>query len=139
MKRLHLHIGVKDLDASIRFYSALFGAEPIKTKDDYAKWMLDDPRVNFAISTRVAKGIDHLGVQVDTAAELDELRNNIKAAESSMFDEGESLCCYARSEKSWVKDPSDIAWECYQTMEDIQLFANKTSTESDGSACCSMA
>ena len=124
MKRMHIHVGVERLDESIRFYSALFGAQPAKTRDDYAKWMLDDPRINFAISTRADKaGVDHLGLQVDEDCELEELRARLKSAELSVFDEGETLCCYARSDKSWVMDPAGIAWEAYKTMEDVQLFA----------------
>jgi catechol 2,3-dioxygenase-like lactoylglutathione lyase family enzyme len=132
MKRMHIHVGVESLDDSIRFYSALFGAQPVKTRDDYAKWMLDDPRVNFAISTRPGKaGIDHLGLQVDEDGELEELRARLKNAEMSVFDEGETLCCYARSDKSWVQDPAGIAWEAYRTMEDVQFFAG------EGDSCAS--
>ncbi len=134
MKRMHIHVGVESLDDSIRFYSALFGAQPVKTRDDYAKWMLDDPRINFAISTRAEKaGIDHLGLQVDEDCELEELRARLKSAEMSVFDEGETLCCYARSEKSWVKDPAGIAWEAYKTMEDVQFFAGAATIEDNQS------
>ena len=126
MKRLHIHIGVDNLDESIRFYSTLFGAAPIKTKSDYAKWLLDDPRVNFAISTRArTKGIDHLGIQVDDEAELAEVRERFKGGDMAVADEGETVCCYARSEKSWIQDPSGIAWEAYRTMEDAQLFSGE--------------
>lgn len=136
MKRMHIHVGVERLDESIRFYNALFGAEPVKTRDDYAKWMLEDPRVNFAISTRAAKtGIDHLGVQVEEDSELEELRARLKSAETSVFDEGETLCCYARSDKSWVQDPAGIAWEAYKTMEDVQFFDSAEPPES--AATCS--
>jgi catechol 2,3-dioxygenase-like lactoylglutathione lyase family enzyme len=136
MKRMHIHVGVERLDESIRFYNALFGAEPVKTRDDYAKWMLEDPRVNFAISTRAAKtGIDHLGVQVEEDGELEELRARLKSAEMSVFDEGETLCCYARSDKSWVQDPAGIAWEAYKTMEDVQFFDTAEPPESP--ATCS--
>jgi catechol 2,3-dioxygenase-like lactoylglutathione lyase family enzyme len=136
MKRMHIHVGVERLDESIRFYNALFGAEPVKTRDDYAKWMLEDPRVNFAISTRAAKtGIDHLGVQVEEDSELEELRARLKSAEMSVFDEGETLCCYARSDKSWVQDPAGIAWEAYKTMEDVQFFDSAEPPES--AATCS--
>jgi len=135
MKRMHIHIGVENLNQSITFYSALFGAEPVKTKTDYAKWMLDEPRVNFAISTRAGKaGVDHLGLQVEEESELQELRERLKSADMSVFDEGEAVCCYARSDKSWVEDPSGIPWEAYKTMEDVQLFS--TSTESETGACC---
>ena len=123
MKRMHIHVGVENLEQSIAFYSALFAAQPVKTKADYAKWMLDDPHINFAISTRSAKvGVDHLGIQVDEDSELEALRERLKTADMSIFDEGETVCCYARSDKSWVADPSGIAWEAYKTMEDAQLF-----------------
>ena len=123
MKRMHIHVGVENLEQSIAFYSALFAAQPVKTKADYAKWMLDDPHINFAISTRSARvGVDHLGIQVDEDSELEALRERLKTADMSVFDEGETVCCYARSDKSWVADPSGIAWEAYKTMEDAQLF-----------------
>ena len=101
MKRFHIHVGVEKLDESIRFYSALFGAEPVKAKPDYAKWLLEDPRVNFAISTRAkTKGVDHLGIQVEEESELMELRDRLKAGDMAVVEEGETICCYARSEKS---------------------------------------
>jgi catechol 2,3-dioxygenase-like lactoylglutathione lyase family enzyme len=135
MKRIHIHVGVETLEESVRFYSAMFGAKPVKTKPDYAKWMLDDPRVNFAISTRASKkGIDHLGIQVDDNDELEELRARVKAADLHVFDEGATVCCYAKSEKSWVQDPTGVAWEAYQTMEDAQIFSSKAAEEE--SACC---
>jgi catechol 2,3-dioxygenase-like lactoylglutathione lyase family enzyme len=136
MKRIHIHVGVEKLDESIRFYSAIFGAQPVKTKADYAKWMLEDPRVNFAISTRASKnGVDHLGIQVEENEELEELRGRIRSADLAVFDEGETVCCYANSEKSWVQDPSGIAWEAYRTMDDAQIFSGKLAA--DESACCS--
>jgi catechol 2,3-dioxygenase-like lactoylglutathione lyase family enzyme len=125
MKRMHIHVAVDNLDQSIKFYSALFAAEPTRTKPDYAKWMLEDPRINFAISTHAGKtGINHLGLQVDEDAELEELRERLRAADMSVFDEGETICCYAKSDKSWVADPSGIAWEAYKTMGDAQLFSS---------------
>ena len=125
MKRFHIHVGVEKLDESIRFYSALFGAEPVKTKTDYAKWLLDDPRVNFAISTRTKKmGMDHLGIQVEEEHELTELRDRLKAGDMAVVEEGETVCCYARSDKSWIQDPAGIPWEAYRTMEDAQLFSS---------------
>ncbi len=141
MKRLHIHIGVENLQQSVRFYNALFGAEPVKTKTDYAKWLLDDPRVNFAISTRAgSKGVDHLGVQVEQDSELDELRQRFAKADLAVFDEGETECCYARSDKSWVQDPSGIAWEAYKTMEDVQYYAAADRAEGKdaaaSTACC---
>ena len=135
MKRMHIHVGVESLDQSIKFYSALFGTQPVKTRTDYAKWMLDDPRINFAISTRSGKaGVDHLGLQVDEVSELQELRERLKNADLPVFDEGETVCCYARSDKSWVEDPSGIAWEAYKTMGDVQLFS--TSAEPGEVVCC---
>ncbi|MEO0575182.1 MAG: ArsI/CadI family heavy metal resistance metalloenzyme [Pseudomonadota bacterium] len=152
MKRMHIHVGVEDLEKSIGFYSALFRAAPAKTKTDYAKWMLDDPRINFAISTRADNvGVNHLGLQVDQAEELETLRGALEQADVSMFDEGEAVCCYARSDKTWVRDPSGVAWETYHTMEDAALFgaitdgpespdASDESIEQDAektaSACC---
>lgn len=133
MKRLHIHVGVNNLDESIRFYNALFGEEPVKTKSDYAKWMLDDPRVNFAISTRAKiSGVDHLGFQVDEQSELEAIRQNLVRAGLKTYDDGETVCCYARSQKSWLKDPAGIAWETYQTMEDVEIFKE----DSDKSGCC---
>lgn len=134
MKRLHIHIGVNNIEEGIRFYTALFNAEPAKIKADYAKWMLDDPRLNFAISTRTKTGVDHLGIQVDEAHELEALRERLKAADMSTFDEGETVCCYARSDKSWITDPAGVAWEAYNTMEDVQLFSEKESLHE--SSCC---
>ena len=135
MKRIHIHVGVERLDESIRFYNAIFGAQPVKTKPDYAKWMLEDPRVNFAISTRGFKnGVDHLGIQVDESGELDEVRARLRTADRAVFDEGETVCCYATSDKSWVKDPTGIAWEAYRTMEDAQIFSRKSAEQEN--TCC---
>lgn len=134
MKRMHIHVGVEHVEEGIKFYSALFGTEPVKTKTDYAKWVLDDPRINFAISTRATHGIDHLGLQVDADHELEELRERLKRADMAMFDEGETVCCYARSDKSWVKDPSGVAWEAYKTMGDAQLFSENDEPAEE--ACC---
>ena len=135
MKRLHIHVGVEKLDEAIRFYSILFGSEPVKTKADYAKWLLDDPRVNFAVSTRAQqKGIDHLGIQVEEETELTELRERLKAGDMEVVDEGETVCCYARSDKSWLQDPAGIPWEAYRTMEDAELFSEKA--DSSQGACC---
>jgi catechol 2,3-dioxygenase-like lactoylglutathione lyase family enzyme len=135
MKRLHIHIGVDSLDEAVRFYTTLFGADPIKMKPDYAKWLLDDPRVNFAISTRVqSKGVDHLGIQVEEETELTELRERLKAGELTAADQGETVCCYARSEKSWIQDPAGIAWEAYRTMEDAEIFSG--SADPSQGACC---
>lgn len=135
MKRFHVHVGVEDLNNAIRFYSTLFGAEPVKTKPDYAKWLLDDPRVNFAISTRAkTKGMDHLGIQVEEEHELSELRERLKSGDMAVAEEGETVCCYARSDKSWIQDPAGIPWEAYRTMEDAQLFSEQS--EQAERACC---
>jgi catechol 2,3-dioxygenase-like lactoylglutathione lyase family enzyme len=116
MKRLHLHVGVNDLDQSIRFYSHLFAAEPTVTKPDYAKWMLDDPRVNFAISTRQeGAGVRHLGIQVENADELQEVYARLKQADGPTLEEGATTCCYAKSEKTWINDPQGVAWETFLT------------------------
>ncbi len=138
MKRFHIHVGVKDLDKSIQFYSTLFGQAPAKLKNDYAKWMLEDPRVNFAISTRVGEdGVDHLGIQVDLDSELTEITERLKNADLGVYSEGETTCCYAESKKAWVQDPAGIAWEAYRTMADVEVF--KGADESvNRSACCPM-
>ena len=123
MKRLHLHVSVPDLAQSIRFYETLFGAPASVVKDDYAKWMLEDPRVNFAISQRGrAGGVDHVGVQVDTRAELDELAGRLKAAGETTFDQEATSCCYARSDKSWVTDPSGLRWETFHTFGEATAY-----------------
>jgi catechol 2,3-dioxygenase-like lactoylglutathione lyase family enzyme len=117
MKRLHVHVGVTDLDQSVRFYSTLFAAEPTVRKDDYAKWMLDDPRVNFAISqgNHAKKGIEHLGIQTESNDELSEVYARLKAADRPVLEEGRTTCCYAKSEKSWIADPDGIVWETFFT------------------------
>lgn len=138
MKRLHVHVGVEDLAQSIKFYSALFGAKPVKTKPDYAKWLLDSPSVNFAISTRADAGVNHFGIQVDDETELAEIRARVKAADLAVSDEGETVCCYARSEKSWLHDPAGIPWEAYRTMEDADVFRAEKQKPDEASkgACC---
>ena len=117
MKRLHVHMSVGDLDQSIRFYSTLFAAAPAVVKPDYAKWMLEDPRVNFAISTHSgrAPGIDHLGIQVEDGGELQEIYGRLKEAEGPVLEEGKTTCCYAQSEKSWTLDPQGVSWETFLT------------------------
>lgn len=136
MKRMHVHVGVKSIEESVRFYSALFGAEPAKVKPGYAKWMLDDPCLNFAISTLTEKtGVDHMGLQVDDAGELNVLREQMSAANISTHSDGETTCCYATSEKSWVEDPDGIAWEAYHTMEDAQIFSGGDAVIEDAAAC----
>jgi catechol 2,3-dioxygenase-like lactoylglutathione lyase family enzyme len=116
MKRMHVHVSVQDLQQSIGFYSALFDAEPAVVKPDYAKWMLDDPRVNFAISTRGREpGLDHLGIQVEDKTELHEVYARLRKAGGTVIEQGETACCYAQSEKSWIDDPAGIAWETFHT------------------------
>ena len=125
MKRLHVHVGVTDLDQSIAFYSALFGAAPTLVKPDYAKWMLDDPRVNFAISHgHAAPGIEHLGIQAETPDELAEITARISAADRPVLAEGETTCCYAKSEKSWTSDPQGVVWEAFHTMEQARTYGS---------------
>jgi len=144
MKRFHVHLHVEDLGRSIGFYSKLFAAEPTRVESDYAKWMLDDPRINFAISTRGSRpGIDRLGLQADDAAELAELKARAAAADRALLDEGPTTCCYARSEKHWVTDPQGIAWEQFHTMGDIAVFsepkASATPKATPAMACCAAA
>ena len=128
MKRFHVHVHVQDLDQSIAFYSMMFAAEPTRREVDYAKWMLDDPRINFAISTRGrALGIDHLGIQTDSAEELVELKARAQTADMAMFDEGATTCCYASSEKHWITDPQGVAWEHFHTLRDIPVSSQHKS------------
>jgi catechol 2,3-dioxygenase-like lactoylglutathione lyase family enzyme len=137
MKRFHVHTHVDDLQASIAFYSKLFGAEPTRTEADYAKWMLEDPRINFAISTRGDKpGIDHLGFQADTEDELAQMKARAEAADMALHDVGATTCCYARSDKHWVTDPQGIAWEHFHTLGDIPVFHEKAQAAPEAPACC---
>ncbi len=143
MKRLHVHVGVNDLDHSIRFYSTLFAAEPTVVKDDYAKWMLDDPRVNFAISAgrHEQPGIEHLGIQAEDRDELREVFGRLKAADRPLLEEGRTTCCYAKSEKSWVADPDGIVWEAFFTDGEATTYGDSPAlgTLSDSLAndkCC---
>lgn len=139
MKRFHVHVHVDDLARSIGFYSKLFAAEPTRVEADYAKWMLDDPRVNFAISTRGSQpGLDHLGFQVDEATELAELKARAEAADMALLDEGATTCCYARSAKHWVVDPQGIAWEHFHTLDTLPVF-NASEQPSLPGACCAPA
>lgn len=136
MKRFHVHVHVDDLQASINFYNRLFAANPTRVEPDYAKWMLDDPRVNFAISTRGNKpGLDHLGFQTETTEELALLKAQAQGAEMALLDEGETTCCYARSEKHWITDPQGIPWEHFHTLGNIPVF-NESNQPASGSACC---
>ncbi|NJN46270.1 MAG: glyoxalase/bleomycin resistance/dioxygenase family protein [Candidatus Competibacteraceae bacterium] len=140
MKRLHVHISVNKLDESVRFYSALFAAEPVVLKDDYAKWMLDDPRVNFAISTRSqVSGLDHLGIQVEDEAELSEVYGRLKQAQRPVLEQGETMCCYARSEKSWITDPQGVYWETFRTVGEAPVYGEDhlmRPEQEEQAACC---
>ena len=138
MKRFHVHVHVQDLNQSIAFYSKMFAAEPTRREVDYAKWMLDDPRVNFAISTRGGDpGVDHLGIQTDSAEELVELKARAEATDMALFDEGATTCCYASSEKHWITDPQGVAWEHFHTLGDIPVFSHrKSAPAAQESACC---
>jgi catechol 2,3-dioxygenase-like lactoylglutathione lyase family enzyme len=139
MKRFHVHVHVEDLDKSIGFYSKLFAAEPTRIEGDYAKWMLEDPRINFAISTRGSKvGVDHLGFQTDDPEELAALKARAESADMALLDEGETTCCYARSEKHWVTDPQGIAWEHFHTLGNIPVFSEGPKADV-ASACCAPA
>ncbi len=132
MKRLHIHLAVEDLDRNIEFYSSMFGSEPVVRHDDYAKWMLDDPRINFAISNRGSKlGLDHLGLQVDSDDELDSLKQQLDVTEQPIETQQGASCCYAQSNKHWILDPQGIAWETFHSLSEIPTF-NKADTKSDG-------
>jgi len=139
MKRFHVHVHVDDLAKSIAFYSKLFATEPTRVESDYAKWMLDDPRINFAISTRGSKaGVDHLGFQVDDAAELAELKARAEAADLALLDQSETTCCYARSDKHWITDPQGIAWEHFHSLGNIPVFSEgkQEDVKVEDAACC---
>ena len=137
MKRFHVHVSVKDVSASIRFYRELFNAEPVVTKDDYAKWMLEDPRVNFAISQRNrATGVDHLGIQVEDRAELTEVYGRLKRAEGPVIEEGETTCCYAQSEKSWIEDPQGVEWETFLTTGESTVYGTDVIAPRVAKPCC---
>ena len=139
MKRMHVNLSVTDLDASVGFYTALFDSEPSVLKEDYAKWMLDDPRVNFAITTRgTKKGIDHLGIQVEDDTELKEVYARLSRANAPTVEEGETTCCYAHSEKSWSFDPDSIAWETFLTRGESTVYGSDgIRPKEQASACCS--
>ena len=145
MKRLHVHVSVDDLAQSIRFYSTLFAAGPLVTKPDYAKWMLDDPTLNFAISTRSGKsGLDHLGIQVETPVELQEVYKRLRDADRPVLEEGKTTCCYAQSEKSWITDPQGLSWETFLTSGESTVYGNSaepasirtTAPARPQTACC---
>jgi len=143
MNRLHIHIGVSNLDRSVDFYASLFGQDPDVKKPDYAKWLLDDPRVNFAISTQAAKrGLDHLGIQVESGAQLAEISGHLASAGHDTRDEPGAACCYARSDKAWAADPEDLSWELFHTTGAIDTYRGEqdsccAETEAtEATACC---
>ena len=155
MKRLHVHVSVDDIPRSIGFYSALFAAEPAVIKSDYAKWMLEDPRVNFAISTRGrTPGLDHLGIQAESSDELHDIYARLRSAGGTVLEQGQTTCCYAKSEKSWIDDPAGIAWETFLTVGESTVYGDgsgenqarlahdkpfaddKASADDERSACC---
>lgn len=141
MKRFHVHVSVKDLESSLRFYSALFATGPVVRKPDYAKWMLEDPRVNFAISQRAAAtGIEHLGIQVEDRDELSEVYGRLKRAQGPVLEEGATTCCYAKSEKNWITDPQGIEWETFLTTGESTVYGNDPVSDrakaTAGKQCC---
>ena len=136
MKRFHVHVAVPDLEKSIHFYSTVFGAEPSVVKPDYAKWMLEDPRVNFAISQRGdAAGVNHLGFQVDDAGELDEIHGRLQRADAGVVEEKGVSCCYAKSDKYWVTDPAGVAWETFRSLGTVPFYEGSVGTEEKAAAC----
>jgi catechol 2,3-dioxygenase-like lactoylglutathione lyase family enzyme len=146
MKRLHVHVGVTDLDQSIGFYSTLFGSKPNVVKPDYAKWMLEDPRVNFAISAgrHVAKGVEHLGIQVENSDELADVYSRLDAAGRPVLEEGATTCCYAKSEKSWISDPDGVVWEAFFTNGEATVYGDSPalsalSDNAGDNTCCAPA
>jgi hypothetical protein len=138
MKRFHVHVSVSDLQQSIRFYSALFAAQPSVLKDDYAKWMLDDPRVNFAISTCSAKaGVDHLGIQAEDSDELEDLGARLAQADVAITAQKNASCCYAKSDKYWTIDPQGVAWESFHTLDSAPVYGSDTrKVAAPKIACC---
>ena len=136
MKRFHVNVAVRNLDQSVHFYETLFGVSPTVLKEDYAKWMLDDPRVNFSLSASDRKsGINHLGIQADERQELTEIQSRLEAAGTSTFDQPEARCCYAESTKTWTRDPDNVAWETFHTYGEITEYGNDLEPEAD-SRCC---
>jgi len=142
MKRFHVHVSVDDLARNIRFYSCLFGTEPLIVKDDYAKWMLDDPKLNFAISERGDDpGVNHLGIQVESDEELEAMRGQLTRADQPVVEQVDAACCYAKSNKHWVQDPQGIAWETFHSLSNIPVFGRDTKSTGKtiplkAAACC---
>lgn len=143
MKRFHMHVAVENIDQNVKFYSTLFGAEPTVRKPDYAKWMLEDPRVNFAISARGAKpGLDHVGIQAENETELADIHSRLARADQRMLKQEGTSCCYAKSDKYWVQDPQGIAWEAYQTLGEVPVFGDGAAAQAQTqfkAACCAPA
>jgi extradiol dioxygenase family protein len=136
MKRFHVHVSVNDLQQSVLFYSTLFGSLPAVQHEDYAKWLLDDPRINFAISQRgESVGINHLGMQVESDEELHGMKQQLQNADANLVQQTGTSCCYAKSDKYWVSDPSGIAWETFHTLGNVPVFSDNKSVQSD-SGCC---
>lgn len=137
MKRMHIHVGVKNLKESISFYSKMFATEPTIEKTDYAKWQLEDPKINFAISARgAAEGLNHLGIQVEDAAELTDMKSRLDTLQAELVEEEGTACCYAKSDKYWVNDPSGIPWETFHTLDSIPVFNESSNAVEAASACC---
>jgi catechol-2,3-dioxygenase len=143
MKRFHVHVSVHDLKQSIRFYSALFGVPPSVEKEDYAKWMVEDPRINFAISTRGGKaGLDHLGIQTENGAELEEVGSRLAQADVAVMPQKGASCCYAKSDKYWTLDPQGVAWESFHTLDSVPMYGQDTRSKAapaEAKACCAPA
>lgn len=138
MNRFHVHVSVDDLDANVRFYSTVFGTPPAVLKPDYAKWMVEDPRLNFAISKRgVVSGLDHFGLQVESDEELTALRQQTAQAEVAALDQVSAVCCCARADKYWITDPQGIAWETFHTLDSVPMYGGPPRAES--TACCNAA
>jgi catechol 2,3-dioxygenase-like lactoylglutathione lyase family enzyme len=137
MKRFHVNLTVASIPEAVRFYSALFEAAPVVLKNDYAKWMLDDPRINFAISERGERvGINHLGIQVDSAEELTTMRAQLERADHALVDQSDAACCYAKSDKYWIVDPTGLAWETFHTLNAIPIYGDDTDIAPKSTACC---
>ncbi len=142
MKRFHVNVAVADLDRSAQFYATLFGVQPTVLKDDYAKWMLDDPRINFSINTSaVQRGVNHIGLQADTMDELAAIQSRLRSAGQETFEQPDAQCCYANSSKTWVRDPDDVAWETFVTHGDITRYGDDRIPENvlqatEAAACC---
>ena len=137
MKRFHVHVAVNDLKQSVRFYAALFAAQPTVLKDDYAKWQLDDPRVNFAISTRGGKtGVDHLGLQAENGDELEDIGSRLAQADVAITAQKDASCCYAKSDKYWTVDPQGIPWESFHTLDSVPTYGKEIRPREEKAGCC---